>query len=98
MFVLRIVQEERENVNSPFQQVIENFELGIAYTKLEKGLTSEFNQIMSEEYPEEKIDNVKAIVCGQNGFKFFIERNTELKQRHYFIMTESGQSFERIVN
>lgn len=96
MFVLRIIEEERKNTSAPFEQVIENFELGNAYTRLKKNSTSEFDEVMKHYYPETSKDDIDSIICGHNGLRFFIVCNTELKTNAYFIMTESGQTFERI--
>jgi hypothetical protein len=96
MFILRIVQEDRKTKNAPFEQVIENFELGDAYTRLAKGRTSEFDDMIDREFPDFKKEEIESIICGSNGKKYFIEADTELTQRSYFIMTESGQTFERL--
>ena len=96
MFILRIVQEDRKTKIAPFEQVIENFELGDAYTRLEKGHTSEFDEVVDKEFPDFKKEEIDSVICGSNGRKYFVETDTELKQRSYFIMTESGQTFERL--
>ena len=96
MFILRIVQEDRKARIAPFEQIIENFELGDAYTRLKKDCTSEFDELMSREFPDFNKESIESIICGQNGYKFFIESDTEFKQRSYFIMTERGQTFERL--
>jgi hypothetical protein len=96
MFALRIIEETRKNKNVPFEQVIENFELGSSYSKLKSGATNEFDLFMEENYPETDKSTVESLICGRNGDVYFIERNTENKQFSYFIMTESGQTFERL--
>jgi hypothetical protein len=96
MFILRIIQEDRKSPESPFSQFTSNFELGKAYTKLEKSTTSEFDTIMSVNYPNHPTDLLQGIISGQNGNIYFIECSTILKQLSYFIMTESGQLFEKL--
>lgn len=94
MFALRIIEETRENENSPFQQVITNYELGTAYSILKKGITNEFNEEMIKRFPETDQSKIKGLVCAEN--YFFIEENSENKVFSYFIMTDSGKTFERL--
>jgi len=96
MYTLRIIEETRENENSPFQNVIENFELGNSYSILKNGDTKEFDNLLKRKYPESSKDEIKAIVCGQNEWDFFIFKDTENEKFSYFIMTESGKTFERL--
>lgn len=96
MFILRIIQKDRKTPDSPFEQVIEYFELGKAYTKLEKSAQSEFDHIMRTNYPDHPQDLIYGLICGQNGDTYFIEHSTVLKQRSYCIMTDSGQEFEKL--
>jgi len=96
MFVLRIIEETRENENEPFEQIIENFELGSAYTRLKSGVTKEFDNVMEKEFPDSDKNNVESLICGQNGDIYFMEKNNENKVYRYFIMTEVGQTFERL--
>lgn len=96
MFILRIIQEDRQDASSPFEQVIDNFELGSCYAVLKKGHTTEFDKIMKSEYPEASLGGIEGIICGQNDLKFFVEKNTALRERSYFVMTESGKTFEKV--
>jgi len=96
MFILRIIEEVRDNESLPFDQVIENFELGASYSKLKNGHTKEFDRIMAENYPETNPSEVDALVIGDNGMEFFIQPNTPLREYSYFIMSESGKTLERI--
>lgn len=96
MFALRIIEEERENKNAPFQQVIENFELGSSYSKIKKGSTKEFDKLIKEKFPDTDKNGIESLICAENGHTFFIEDNTENKVYSYFIMTESGKTFERL--
>lgn len=95
MYTLRIIEETRENEKSPFEQVIKNFELGKAYTKIEKGCSSEFDRIVKENAGGD-INGIRAVVCGENELVFFIMNNNKNMTYSYFIMTESGKTLERL--
>ena len=41
-------------------------------------------------------EEVRAIVCGQNELKIFIFNNNENRNFSYFVMTESGKTFEKL--
>lgn len=96
MFTLRIIEETRENENTPFEQVIENFELGNSYSILKKGATREFNEEMKAHYPESSHDDIRALLCAENKLKFFIWNEQPNRNYFYFIMTENGKTFERL--
>jgi hypothetical protein len=96
MYTLRIIEETRENENAPFEQVIENFGLGNAYSILKKGVTKEFDEIMKSMFPESEKTNVRALICAENDTVWFIENNEKNKTYSYFIMTESGKTFEKL--
>lgn len=96
MYTLRIIEEFRKDKDSPFEQVVENFELGSSYAKLTKGLTSEFDEILSSEFPNHDKDSIHALICGRNGDIYFIEENNENKAFYYFIMSDSGKTFEKL--
>lgn len=100
MFTLRIIQEERKDVNHQFQQVIENFEIGNSYSVLKNGATYEFDDLLIKKYPDSYTETnkaeISAIVCCENGLDFFIFKNGELRNFTYFIMTENGKTFERL--
>lgn len=51
---------------------------------------------MKKEFPEYDIKSVKSLICGENGIKMFIMENEKNKQYSYFIMTENGNTFERL--
>lgn len=95
MYTLRIIEETRDNKNDAFDQVIENFELGKAYTRLNNG-TREFDRVINDLYPEWDKDEILAIICGENGDEYFILKDNEYRQHTYFIMTESGKTFEKL--
>ena len=104
MFTLRIIEETRENENAPFEQVQNNHSLGRGYSKLKKGITKEFdleiNRLspqLKENWPNLNVETeVDSIICGANGDSWFIMKDSPLKRYDYFIMTESGQTFERL--
>lgn len=96
MYSLRIIEETRASENKPFEQVIENYLLGNSYAHLKKGVTKEFDKTMKNEFSEYDIKSVKSLICGENGVKMFIMENEKNKQYSYFIMTENGNTFERL--
>jgi hypothetical protein len=96
MYTLRIIEETRENEKAPFEQVIENFWLGDSYSILKKGITKEFGDHMKKNHPKEKHDGIKALLCGVGGLEFFILDEAPNRRYSYFIMTESGKTFERL--
>lgn len=95
MYTLRIIIEERENPSLPFEQVIHNYDLGASYSRVRKG-TRNFNRIMDELYPEVNKDEVESIICSENEKEWFIQKNTENKTFAYFIMSDNGNTFERL--
>jgi len=96
MYTLRIIEEVRENEKLPFEQVIENFELGLSYTKIEKGCSKEFSRIMKDLFPSESDLEIESLIIGENEKVFFVFKATSLRNNSYFIMTESGKTLERL--
>lgn len=101
MYTLRIIKETRDNVNVPFEQEIENFELGTNYCVLKKNRTSEFDRELKLLTGNEDINSVdfpwiRSILRSDNGLKFFIQNPTEISQYTYFVMTDNGKTFERL--
>jgi hypothetical protein len=104
MYTLRIIEETRKKENEPFEQVTEDHSLGKSYALLKQGLTSEFEkeieslkEELDKNWPEINIkSDVITLVCGANGEKFFVMKNTNLVQRSYFIMTENGSTLARL--
>jgi len=95
MYTLRIIEETRESVDQPFDQVIENFELGSSYSRVNNG-TREFSRIMDSNYPESNREGIESIICGENEKTFFVMKNEDHRVYSYFVMTESGKTFERL--
>lgn len=97
MFVLRLIQETRESNSKPFDQVIENHELGKSYALLKKGETKEFEKVLNnEKYAEFDITKVRAIICGDSGSEFFVEDRTDLGNNTYYILNDKGEIFEQL--
>ena len=99
MYTLRIIEETRDNENLPFDQVIENFEIGKSYSIIRKDKSKEFDAILSTYEGIDK-EEIAAILCVERMYDdnnvFFIYHPTALKQYHYFVMTDSGKTFERL--
>jgi hypothetical protein len=99
MFVLRIIEETRESENKPFEQVINNYEVGKAYTVIKNGISKEFDAIM-ESYEGINKDDISAVLCVEKRYDennvFFIMHPKVNQVFSYFIMTESGKTFERL--
>ncbi len=97
MYTLRVVKQERENSESNFNQTTENFELGDAYIKLEKGLSEKFDMYVNKEViGEEKYNSISAIVIGTSNHIYTIVESTDDAIYTYYIMTESGKTFEKL--
>lgn len=96
MYTLRIIEETRQNVSDPFQQEIKNFEIGCFYSVVRKGHSEKFNKLIKEKHIGTPTEGVRAIICDQKEWDFFVFEDTELKRTSYFIMTESGKTFEKI--
>ena len=79
MYTLRIIEETRENENVPFEQVIENFEIGSSYSVIKKGCSKEFDSIL-EDYPDANKEKISALLCverrDERGNVFFLFQKT----------------------
>jgi hypothetical protein len=87
MYTLRIIEKNG---------VIENHYLGTSYARIRKNTTEEFNSIMKEQYPDEDISDIDSLLCAENGKIFFIIKTKTPNKRNYFIMTDSGNTFEKL--
>lgn len=104
MFTLRIIEEMRENENAPVERIENNHSLGKGYSKLKQGVTKEFDLEIERLAPQLKENwpnlNVKtevdSIIRGENGDSWFIMKEAPLANYSYFIMTETGATFERL--
>ena len=95
MFALRVIFETRENTESPFSQEIETYELGKSYSVLKRNNTRLFPDAIKR-YMDFDDNSVRAIVSGDNGTEWFILNNSELVNANYYIMTDSGSTFEKL--
>jgi len=98
MYSLRIIEKTRESVDDNFDYVTENFCIGISYSVV-RADSKEFKRIMDAEYPDLKQsskDKIRALLCCENGQTFFIGEKDSLREYEYFIMTERGNTFEKL--
>lgn len=95
MFVLRIIEESRENENSPFEQVIRNIEMGKSYTMIQRGKSSVFVNLLND-YPEDTKGVIRAFLVFGNGEVYPILENDSNHSWSYYVMKESGETFERL--
>jgi hypothetical protein len=96
MYTLRIIEETRQDEKKPFDQVIENFSLGNSYTILRKGSTTEFDTFLDERFPGEDRTKIRKVIIPESNHEFFIMEETPLERFDYFVMTDSGKTFERL--
>jgi len=98
MYSLRIIEKTREYVGDRFDYVTENFYIGVSYSVVRSD-SKEFKRIMEAEYPDLKQsskDKIRALLCCDNGQTFFIEDKDDLREYEYYIMTERGNTFEKL--
>lgn len=102
MYTLRMV-ETTKNKNGQTDRIIENYWLGNAYARVNKG-TKEFDRIM-DRYPDYNKDKIMCIICsdiirGQEEYnptnEYLLWEDTEIAEYSYFIMTNTGKTFERL--
>ena len=87
MYTLRILEKNG---------VVSNHSLGTAYSRVRKNACKEFSKIMSKEYPGADTSQIDSLIVGLNGDKYFIYERGSSENNYYFIMTDSGQTFERL--
>lgn len=90
MYTLRIIEETCVNETNPFQQIISNHELGNAYSVFGKE-TDRYK----DEVPDDMKPKVKMLIVGVVD-SFWVLLNSENETFSYFIMTDSGKTFERL--
>ena len=91
MYTLRIIKETREDESEQFQQTIENHWLGESYVKERPE-----NYIGDDKLDELIRKTAKSVIIGSNLKKFVIWKDTQNVICSYFIMTESGKTFEKL--
>jgi len=101
MYTLRIIEETREDVKDPFDQVIENFDLGTSYSIIRKGATREFDAILKNQFPEVDTEGITALVCGHSldesrNTMFVYSKDNDYRKFTYYIMTDGGKTFEKL--
>lgn len=98
MYTLRIIQLNLWENGLATEEVVECHELGDAYTKLVKGRTKEFDEIMDSEFQGYDVTQVRALIKGNNEKSFFILDNSKYKDvaYYYYIMTDSGKTLEKV--
>ena len=98
MFTLRVLEEKREDVKLPFEQVVSNYELGSSYIIIKSG-TEEFKRNLIGRQPNLIEDErISSIICSDKGDTWFIMKNNEYNEYTHYIMNENGGTFERIDN
>lgn len=96
MFILRIIEKTRKSADKPFATIIENFELGDAYSVIPNN-SDEYSTIGSEELPDFDLSKGTALICGSNEKAIYvIEKDDDNNEFQYYIMSDSGKTFERL--
>ncbi len=95
MYTLRIIKEEKFAKDEPFEQITENRILGNWYKVIKKGISREFYE-RSKDLPEVLAEHAFALILSERQPAFFIFNDKEMLKRTYYIMTESGKTFEKL--
>lgn len=95
MIYLRIVEKTRKNESAPFISIANTAELGITYSNIPKEHEM-FDEIVKKEYPDISTDNVRELICGENGTIWFLEEDSDNCKYSYFIMSDTGKTVERL--
>jgi hypothetical protein len=95
MYTLRVIIEERQDASRKFEKVIDNYALGNSYRVAKKGASKQFEEGIKE-FSEESENGVKAVLFSEKEQTWFIMESSENVKYSYFIMTESGQTFEKL--
>ena len=96
MYTLRIVEKSRENETQSFDEVVQNCELGNSYSLIRNN-TREFNKFFEQQLPGgANAEMVEKLLFSELGTTWFIEYDTEDTKFEYYIMTDSGKTFERL--
>lgn len=86
MYTLRIVEKNG---------IVSNHYLGNSYARIKKDVCKMFSDIIDSEYPGIETKDIDSLITGMNGDTFFIYKE-ETTDNQYFIMTDSGKTFERL--
>jgi hypothetical protein len=96
MYTLRVIEERRKDENSPFGSVTTDFDIGGSYSILKNGVTTEFDEAIDSDYPNEDKSKIRALLVTQRQQTFFIENDLPLRKMSYFIVTESGSTLTKL--
>ena len=95
MYTLRLIEEFKVDEKSPWQEAISNFELGNGYT-LFRGFHPILLKARNGFKDVETKEKLLSVIHGENKREINIWDNDENIRRVYFVMTDSGQTFERL--
>lgn len=95
MYTLRIIEEIRADEKSPFSQITRNISLGDSYILVCRGHSPLFDEEVKD-YPEHVIDKIRAVILYGAGKSYPIQSNEPNNVASYYIMTETGKTFERL--
>ena len=56
----------------------------------------EVYKVIVKEYPDISTDNVRELICGENGTIWFLEEDSDNCKYSYFIMSDTGKTVERL--
>jgi len=94
MFILRTIEETRENENAQWTSHVTNLELGDCYTLFYRD-SKEFAPLL--ESHGENVGDIRIILISEAQRQgIFLMGNTETVRHNYFIMTDTGKTFERL--
>lgn len=92
MYTLRVVEVIYDREEGTKEGIVSNHELGCAYSKIDPK-SKRFKDL----FPEATCtDELIMLISGFNGVDFFVEKSTPDHQRDYYIVSESGVTFERL--
>lgn len=108
MYTLRVIEEKRVDKDSPFDSETHNFYLGAHYSVYRRGLSRAFERFLANNNKEKKVfddsscvaaplNDIRGIVLAEEGSKVIhLLDDSENIKRNYYIVMESGRTFERI--
>lgn len=108
MYTLRVIEEKRDDKCSPFDSETHNFYLGAHYSVYRRGLSRAFERFLANNSKAKKVldesscadaplNDVRGIVLAEEGGNVIhLLDDSENIKRNYYIVMESGRTFERI--
>lgn len=97
MYTLRIIKEFKFSEKDPWQQEIENIELGCSYS-LFKGFHPMILKAQDQFKEVDVKEKIMAVIHSGNKDEINIWKSDEHTHRSYFVLTENGSTFEKIKN